>query len=91
MKLYGKALSCSLVVVACGIIGNVSAEQGSFVICRSGVTSSLAKTEDTVIYTVDHRGVILSEEPTKFLDNFTQRCVGTIAVIHGKQTGEGFC
>lgn len=91
MKPYAKAFSCALVVSACSCIGNAAAEQGLFVICRSGATTNVAKTEDTVIYTVDHRGVILSEEPTKFLDNFTQRCVGSISVINGKQSGQGFC
>lgn len=59
--------------------------------CRAGTVFVLAKAENVVVYTIDHKGIARSQHESKLFDNWTQRCVGGIAVIDGKTTGNGWC
>ena len=67
----------------------MAAADSASLVCRSGVLVTLAKTDDTFIYSVDHRGVMLAQDPAKTFDNFTHHCVGSIAVIRGARSGSG--
>ena len=91
MDLPYKALLFNAVIAACSLIGNAVAEQSSAIMCRSGTVTTLSKTEDTYIYTVSHRGIILSQDAARLFDNFTHECVGSVAVVRGKYSGGGFC
>ena len=93
MKLSGKALYCAIVIATCSSVGSVLAAQGSSstIMCRSGTLTTVARTDDTFIYNVDHRGTIVSEDGAKTFDNFTHHCSGTVAMVNGKASGGGFC
>ncbi len=91
MELSRKALLCSTVIAASGFIGNAVAFESSSIACRSGTVTVLSKTEDTFIYSVAHRGIVLAQDAAKTFDNFTHECVGTMAVVRGKNSGGGFC
>ena len=88
----------TICVIAAALLGPVvyssaAVAQQSFttVVCRSGTISELAKGDDMLIYTLDHSGVIRSEDDRKLFDNWAERCVGGIATIAGKRSGGGWC
>ena len=60
-------------------------------VCRAGTTSVLAKADNVFIYSVDQQGVSRDETEGKHFDNWTQRCIGSVGVFGGKQTGSGYC
>ena len=59
--------------------------------CRSGTASIVAKDEKLVVYLLDHLGVAQSKDPKDIFQNATQRCVGTVAMIDGKMSANGWC
>lgn len=85
-------LGTSILVGICLYAGGAVAQQSfSSLTCRAGTISGLAKAEDMVVYGIDQRGVTLAEDAAKAFDNYTQRCIGSVAIIRGKPTGSGFC
>lgn len=60
------------------------------VICRAGTMTVLAQADKVVVWALDHRGVYVTTRGVAF-DGFTQRCVGVIASIEGKNSGSGYC
>ena len=51
----------------------------------------VAQAEKMNIWTLDHRGVNVSIDAAKLFDGGTQRCVGVVANIEGKNSGNGWC
>lgn len=84
--ILGTLLSVSLYTVTA-----IAQQSYTTMDCRSGTVTVLAKGEDMLLYAIDHKGVARSQDASKLFDNWTQRCVGAIAVIGGKTTGNGWC
>jgi hypothetical protein len=59
--------------------------------CRAGTVNALSRTDDMMIFAIEHRGVQQSNHESKLFHNWSQRCVGTVATIAGKRSGEGWC
>jgi hypothetical protein len=59
--------------------------------CRAGTLNVLAKGDDLFIVGIEQRGILQSRSDKKLFDNWTQRCVGSVATIAGKRSGEGYC
>ncbi len=89
----GKAAAFCSTLLGMSLYTAPAVAQQSFasIDCRSGTVSMLAKSEDITLYTLDHKGISRSQHESKLFDNWTQRCVGAIAVIGGKTTGNGWC
>lgn len=72
--------------------GAAQAQQAlDFVHCRAGTVSVLAQEEKTIFYAIDHRGVAQASDPKSPFHGLTQRCIGVIASIDGKSSGNGWC
>lgn len=71
--------------------GVVQAQQTDNVWCRAGTMTVLAQEEKTIIWALDHRGVAQATDPANPLHGATQRCIGVVASIDGKATGNGWC
>jgi hypothetical protein len=85
------ALSTTLLAVVFYAEPAVAQQAFTTVDCRAGTISTLAKTDEAFIYALDHRGVQQSNHESKLFHNWTQRCVGTVAMIAGKRSGSGWC
>ena len=48
----------------------------------------LAKADNMIVWSLDHRGVTRSND---VFDGFTQRCIGVVANLAGKISGNGWC
>jgi len=85
------SLNCTLLATMLGT-GAAHAQQ-SFdqMTCRAGTMTVLAKAEDMIVWTLDHRGVTRSNEAGGPFDGSTQRCVGVVANISGKTSANGWC
>jgi hypothetical protein len=59
--------------------------------CRAGTMTVLAQGEKMIVWSLDHRGINVSRDAAKLFDGFTQRCVGVVASIEGKASGNGWC
>lgn len=87
-----KALAASILVALGAYAGGAAAQQSfSSLTCRAGTVSGLAKGQDMVVFSLEHRGVSLAQEEPKTFDNYTQRCMGTVAIVRGIAKGSGFC
>lgn len=83
-------LGASILLGVCLYASSAVAQQSfSNLTCRAGTTSNLAKGQDIVAFAIDQRGVNVPEGGP--FDNYTQRCVGSVAVVRGKPAGSGFC
>lgn len=85
------SLSCS---VAAALLGaGVAYAQQSYdqMTCRAGTMTVLAKSDDMVVWSLDHRGVTQSMEAKGPFDGSTQRCIGVVASIAGKVSANGWC
>lgn len=92
MESKRKVLVCSVTLAICAYAGSLAAQQSfSSLTCRAGTTSGLAKTEDLVAFSIDQRGISLADDQAKTFNNYTQRCIGSVAVVRGKASGSGFC
>ena len=79
------------ILLGVGLYAGAATAQQSFsnLTCRAGTVSTLAKGEDILASSIDQRGVNIPEGGP--FDNYTQRCIGSLAVLRGKPTGGGFC
>lgn len=92
MKLVRNALACATLLGLCTYAATVAAQQSfSSLTCRAGTVSGLVKSEDMVAFGIDQRGISLADDPAKTFNNYTQRCIGSVAVVRGKASGSGFC
>ena len=74
------------------LAGTVQAQQAlDHVTCRAGTVTVLAKDKDMIIWSLDHRGVNYSSDPSYPFNGSTQRCIGVVANIGGKPSGNGWC
>ena len=82
------SLTCTLFAAVLGS-GQALAQQAyEHSTCRAGTMTVLAKTDDMIVWTLDHRGVTYDPGP---FQGFTQRCVGVVANIAGKINANGWC
>lgn len=51
----------------------------------------LARADDMIVWSLDHRGVTRSNEANGPFDGSTQRCIGVVASIAGKVSANGWC
>lgn len=84
-------LVCTVALAACSSVAFAQQQSFSNLACRAGTVSNLAKGEDMVAFAIDQRGILLAEDAAKAFHNFTQRCVGSVAIVRGKASGGGFC
>jgi hypothetical protein len=59
--------------------------------CRAGTPTVIAKSDDMLLTSVDHRGITRSNTGNKIFENVTQHCIGTVFNIAGKRGGSGWC
>ncbi|MEO8718564.1 MAG: hypothetical protein ABI423_10150 [Burkholderiales bacterium] len=59
--------------------------------CRAGTITPLAQAEKVFVWALDHRGVSQTSDPKDPFNNFTQRCIGVVAAVEGKISGNGWC
>jgi hypothetical protein len=88
-----KTIALSVSVLGLVLCADPAAAQQTYTTleCRAGTVSPLAKTDEAFIFAIDHRGVQQSNHESRLFHNWTQRCVGTVAVIAGKSSGNGWC
>ncbi len=94
MDRFTKLTVGSAVAAAMLSIGSAQAQkelQIDTVWCRSGTASMVAKDEKLVVWSLDHYGVAQSGNPQDPFNNATQRCIGTVAMIDGKMSANGWC
>jgi hypothetical protein len=83
-----------LLATAVAILGAGSAHAQDVidsVWCRAGTVTVLAQEEKTIVWALDHRGVAQASDPKSPGNGATQRCVGVVASIDGKSSGNGWC
>jgi hypothetical protein len=59
--------------------------------CRAGTMTVLAQEEKTIVWALDHRGVAQATDLKNPFHGATQRCIGVVASIDGKSSGNGWC
>lgn len=87
MTYLGRVSLIALASVASAAFAQQSYE---YTTCRAGTLTSIAQTEGANVLTLDHRGVNDPADGGQF-GGWTQRCIGVLAVINGKQSGNGWC
>ena len=80
------SLACTMVAT---IVGSsvVFAQSFESTTCRAGTMTVLAKAEDMIVWSLDHKGVTQGG----LFDGTTQHCVGVVATIGGKINANGWC
>lgn len=87
------SLSCA-VLATLAAAGQASADQShpiDVTWCRAGTVTVLAQTEGVIVWALDHRGVAQSADVNDMFHGGTQRCVGVVANVVGKRSGNGWC
>jgi len=90
-KVTKSALRYALIAAALGAGAAQAQQPVDQTWCRSGTISVLAKEEKMIMWALDHRGVAQASDPSDPLNGATQRCIGVVAVIDGKSSGNGWC
>jgi hypothetical protein len=83
--LLAGALSTALIGIA------YADEMVDHITCRAGTMTVLAKADDMIVWQLDHRGVNYSPDANNVFNGTTQRCIGVVASIGGKASGNGWC
>lgn len=85
------ALQCALIVAAMGSSAASAQMSYEYTTCRAGTVSVLAQADKMIVWTLDHKGVSISDDASNPFNGFTQRCVGTVANIEGRIAANGWC
>jgi len=88
-----KAASLGCAVLAMLLSSGTAQAQQAYenTTCRAGTVTVLAQADKLFVWSLDHRGVTQSSDPKDPFHGFTQRCVGVVANIEGKASGNGWC
>ena len=90
----GKAkLSLALTLLATSLGMSAASTQHSYehTVCRAGTLHVLAKADKVIVMSVEHFGMVRSKIANDPLDGLTQHCVGVLANVAGKASGNGWC
>jgi hypothetical protein len=68
-----------------------AAEQLDILNCRSGTVTPLHADKDLTVNTVELKGVTMSRNANKALDNSSSVCTGTVRIGSGDNASHGFC
>lgn len=80
------AVSVFLLVPALAI-----AEQLDLLNCRSGTVNTLHAEKDLTVFSLELKGVTVSRNANKALDNSSSSCIGTARIGSGENSSHGFC
>jgi hypothetical protein len=85
-------LLATAVIAAMLGAGTAQAQQAfEHTTCRAGTLTVIAQAEKTIVWSLDHRGVNLGSDATQLFHGNTQRCIGVVASVGGKNSGNGWC
>jgi len=85
-----KILGVPLVAMLLGLVMFISVahsqQPAEWTQCFSGTSTIGAATEGLTVFTIDSKGIVMSNLESKVFDNMTSHCIGATKVIAGQAT-----